>query len=88
MTLSLPGGLQSLARLVLGQDIFGQGSNFIPGELDVARLSESGTDGQTQEVRVPNLGWHEMDHSVAVDALQKSLISLVGALQRDTNTRF
>jgi hypothetical protein len=29
-----------------------------------------------------------MDHSVAVDALQKSLISLVGALQRDTNTRF
>jgi hypothetical protein len=29
-----------------------------------------------------------MDHSVAVDALQKSLISLVGALQRNTEARF
>jgi hypothetical protein len=83
MTFSLPGSLQSLSRLVLGQNIVSHVSNFVPRKLYISRLAESRTDSQTQEVYVADLRWHQMDHTMAVDALEKILIPLIGALKRD-----
>jgi hypothetical protein len=87
MTFSLQGGLQSLSRLVLSQNIVGQVSNLVPRQLYISRLGESRTDGQAQEVYVADLGRHQMDHTMAVDALQESLIPLIGALKRDAHMR-
>jgi hypothetical protein len=80
MTFTSQGGLQSLSRLVLGQNVVSYGSNLVPRQLDVTRFGKSRTDGQPQEVRVTHLGWHEMDHTVAVDASEENLVPLIGSL--------
>jgi hypothetical protein len=87
MTFSLQGGLQSLSRLVLSQNIFGQVSNLVPRQLYITRLGESRTDGQAQEVYVADLGRHQVDDTVAVDALQKTLIPLIGTLKREAHMK-
>lgn len=67
--------------LLLGQQLVGGGGHLLPRVIDIGGLGESRTNRHTQEVRIVDLRWHQMNLATSVDALEQCLVQLVGSLQ-------
>ena len=56
-------------------------ANYVPRELDVARFSVDGADGEAKEVDVFTGGRHQVDPTVSIDSRQQRFVQFVRRLQ-------